>query len=141
MRICRIAGSLCAASGERRIRRKTKNRTTRVSGWLGEILSGAIHWHQTQIREANVRSRSAATTPEIVLPQLGIVNMNVIPVERTIGIEKPDPAVKIVRDFGIHVANHFFSGRNIGTGLLAARAARPLGVAVNDRRRGPALDR
>src|SRR5689334_6453922 len=136
MRIWRMAGSICAASGRRRIRRKTKNRTTRVSGWLGEILSGAIHWNQPKIREANVRSWRAATTPEIVLPQLGVVHANVIPVERAIGIEQPDPAVKVVRNFGIHVVQDVFSRRNIGTGQLAARAARPFGIAVNDRRYG-----
>src|SRR5438128_439826 len=101
MRICKMAGSLCAAIGKRRIRRKTKNRTTRVSGWLREILSRAIHWHQAQIREANIRSWLAVSAPEVVLPQLWIVNVHVIPMERAIGIKKPDPAVKLARDLGI----------------------------------------
>ena len=68
--------------------RTTEILTTRVSGWMAEILSGGVmrrhgarHRRQTEIRKADVQLGTAVAAPEVVLPELGIVDANVIPVQ------------------------------------------------------------
>src|SRR5580704_11197477 len=116
---------------------------------MGEILSGGLvyrrwgapHRNQTEIRKPDVQLGTAVAAPEIVLPELGIVDVNVVPVQRTIRVEKPDSAVKIVRDLGIQIAQNFRRRRSIRSGLLATRAAGPFGISIYRRWPRPTFDR
>src|SRR5665213_4274042 len=84
---------------------------------------------------------TATAAPEIVLPQLGILDANISPVRGTVGVEQPDPAVKIARDFGVQSAPNLLGRRDIHTRRPSTRAARPSRVSVNHRLSGPSLNR
>src|ERR1700686_3094690 len=90
---------------------------------------GTDHGTHRQILEAKIGTGRAAAFPDVLTPQIALIQPYVAPMRGPRAVEQPDAPGEAARNLGIEIREHRVLSRNTRPPVLAGDAAGPAGVA------------